>query len=83
MKLENITKKVNSKIYGVFIENVCDSLQGYYTRKDEAIKRAKHEFELLNTPIHVELYVWNDEEGEYIPTNSFDNQIDCTIAIID
>ena len=83
MKIENITKKVNSKIYGVFIENVCDSLQGYYTTKEEAIKKAKKEFDLVNKPIHVELYVWNDEEGEYIPANSFDNSIDCTVAIID
>lgn len=77
MKVGNLNVKNSESIYVVLINDVCDSIQGYYTTIEEAIKKANEEYELLNKKytIEVQELIWNEEEEEYINIWNNDNSL--------
>lgn len=83
MKLKSLDLNLGKNIYVVSVQDVCDSIKGYYTNDKEAIKAAKTERKEVNKPVHVDLMVWDEEEGQYIYANEKDLSADVTIEIIE
>ena len=82
MKINDLTTKVTNTIYEVCVENVCDSIRGYFTTLEEAKEQAYKEKEGEKNEILIIKMTWDNEEQEYIYNYDSTGGLKGIIAII-